>query len=94
MKEHEEKRRKIYFLLFSSCLCAFVVRRPKPFPSKTGWSATQEDDKVTDYRSDASMLPPSTVRVQAVTLEALASHRKASATSSAVTSRPSRLPPM
>src|SRR6185312_170355 len=44
------------------------------------------------HRRLASMLPPSTVRMAAVVVRASARKTKASATSSAVTSRPSRLP--
>ena len=46
------------------------------------------------HRSAAAMLPPSTVVTSAVVLSASAWCRKAWATSSAVTSRPSRLPAM
>ena len=45
-------------------------------------------------RSAAAMLPPSTVTTAPVVLSANASDTKAWATSSAVTSRPSRLPAM
>ena len=47
-----------------------------------------------DQRSAAAMLPPSTVVTSAVVLSASAWCTKACATSSAVTSRPSRLPLM
>src|SRR5439155_21885505 len=47
---------------------------------------------ILSYRSAAAMLPPSTVVTSAVVLSAVACWRNACATSSAVTSRPSRLP--
>jgi len=50
--------------------------------------------RATNYRKAAAMFPPSTVSTAPVVLGALASATKHCATSSAVTSRPSRLPPM
>src|SRR5205823_7047372 len=66
---------------------AFPLRPCGPPPPYDGGG---EDDQ----RSAAAMLPPSTVITAPVVLAALASETKAWATSSAVTSRPKRLPPI
>lgn len=55
-------------------------------------AARCEPSAVFDHRSAAAMLPPSTVRTAAVVRSARASERNARATSSAVTSWPSKFP--
>ena len=61
---------------------------PRPRAAKTGLREVGRGR----HRNAAAMLPPSTVVTSAVVLSASAWARKACATSSAVTSRPSRLP--
>src|SRR5262249_12997475 len=69
-----------------------LTARTKPH-SEDGRRSVPKD-KVLTHRSAAAMLPPSTASTWPVVLCALASTTKACATSSASTSRPSRLPLM